>query len=96
MLVHPKNLSDATLYAIDQFVLGGGKGARVRRPVLRERSTAAGSNNPMAQYMAQRGSAIPSCSDSGACRCRRTRSPRTRRTTLPIPWNVRGTREMIN
>lgn len=25
LLVHPKNLSEATLYAIDQFVLGGGK-----------------------------------------------------------------------
>ncbi len=25
MLVHPKNLSDATLYAVDQFVLGGGR-----------------------------------------------------------------------
>ncbi|MBL4866817.1 MAG: Gldg family protein, partial [Pseudomonadales bacterium] len=25
MLVHPKNLSDRTLYAIDQFILGGGK-----------------------------------------------------------------------
>ena len=25
MIVHPKNLSDATLYAIDQFVLGGGR-----------------------------------------------------------------------
>lgn len=25
MLVHPKNLSDRTLYAIDQFVLGGGR-----------------------------------------------------------------------
>ena len=25
MIVHPKNLSDATLYAIDQFVLRGGK-----------------------------------------------------------------------
>lgn len=25
MLVHPKNLPDATLYAIDQFVLGGGR-----------------------------------------------------------------------
>ena len=24
MIVHPKSLSDATLYAIDQFVLGGG------------------------------------------------------------------------
>lgn len=25
VLVHPKNLSDATLYAVDQFVMGGGK-----------------------------------------------------------------------
>ena len=25
MLVHPKNLPDATLYAIDQFILGGGR-----------------------------------------------------------------------
>ena len=25
MIVHPKNLGDATLYAIDQFVLGGGR-----------------------------------------------------------------------
>ena len=35
LLVQPQNLSDKTLYAIDQFVLGGGKVAGLRRSALR-------------------------------------------------------------
>ena len=43
MVVHPQGLSPQTLYAIDQFVLRGGKAAGLRRSLLRGAGSAAGS-----------------------------------------------------
>jgi ABC-type uncharacterized transport system involved in gliding motility auxiliary subunit len=44
MVVHPKSLSDATLYAIDQFVLGGGHAMIFVDPLA---ESDAGGGNPM-------------------------------------------------
>jgi ABC-type uncharacterized transport system involved in gliding motility auxiliary subunit len=44
MIVHPKSLSDATLYAIDQFVLGGGHAMIFVDPLAESDS---GGRNPM-------------------------------------------------
>ncbi|MDH3587792.1 MAG: Gldg family protein [Gammaproteobacteria bacterium] len=58
MLVHPKNLSDETLYGIDQFIMRGGKAlifvdphAEVDRPVEDP-------NNPAAAFAASRSSSL--------------------------------------
>lgn len=45
MLVHPKELDEATLYAIDQFVLGGGKLLVFVDPLSQIDSDAQGHNN---------------------------------------------------
>lgn len=55
MLVHPKNLSDNTLYAIDQFVLGGGKALIFVDPRA-EMDRPANPNDPMAAMQASQSS----------------------------------------
>ena len=47
MVVHPKNLSDPTLYAIDQFVLGGGRALVFVDPHSEADSVASNPMNPM-------------------------------------------------
>lgn len=48
MIVHPKNLSDQTRYAIDQFVLKGGKAMVFVDPFAEQDKTAPNPQNPMA------------------------------------------------
>jgi len=50
VLIHPKDLSDATLYAIDQYVLAGGKLVAFVDPHCEE--DPAGQRNPMQQQQA--------------------------------------------
>ncbi|MGH8593864.1 MAG: Gldg family protein [Gammaproteobacteria bacterium] len=57
MIVHPKELSEDTLYAIDQFVLKGGKALIFVDPLAEEDSERPDPHNPMA--MPQRGSDLP-------------------------------------
>lgn len=47
LVVHPKNLPPATVYAIDQFVLGGGKAMIFVDPMAEEDRPAQDPNNPM-------------------------------------------------
>jgi ABC-type uncharacterized transport system involved in gliding motility auxiliary subunit len=47
MIVHPKSLSDATLYAIDQFVLGGGHAMIFVDPLAESDSGGGDPMNPM-------------------------------------------------
>jgi ABC-type uncharacterized transport system involved in gliding motility auxiliary subunit len=47
MIVHPKSLSDATLYAIDQFVLGGGHAMIFVDPLAESDSGGGNPMNPM-------------------------------------------------
>jgi len=55
-LVHPKYLSDATLYAIDQFVLGGGRALVFVDPHAEVEQPPNDPNNPMASMGAPRSS----------------------------------------
>ena len=64
MLVHPQNLPDKTLFAIDQFVLNGGKALVFVDPVFR---IAGGAAEP-APDPARRAPAISNrCSRPGGC-----------------------------
>ncbi len=56
MVVHPKALPDSTLYAIDQFVLGGGKLLAFVDPYCEEDVPAQDPNNPLAGMDAPRDS----------------------------------------
>ncbi len=56
MLVHPKNLSEKTLFAIDQFVLSGGRLIAFVDPLAQSEEVDADPQNPMAQLQADRSS----------------------------------------
>ncbi len=56
MLVHPKQLPETTLYAIDQFVLGGGKALVMVDPFAEEDRPPQDPRNPMAGMGYPRGS----------------------------------------
>ena len=56
MVVHPKQLPPATLYAIDQFVLGGGKALVFVDPFCEQDIPPQDPQNPMAAMMAPRNS----------------------------------------
>ncbi len=56
MLVHPKHLSDATLFAVDQFVMEGGRLLLFVDPMAQSEQIPADSQNPMVQIQADRSS----------------------------------------
>jgi len=59
MLVHPKEFEDSTLYAIDQYVLRGGKLISFVDPYAESDIPEKDPDNPMAAKMASRSSNIP-------------------------------------
>jgi ABC-type uncharacterized transport system involved in gliding motility auxiliary subunit len=59
MVVHPKNLSDDTQYAIDQFVLRGGRLLAFVDPNSSQDRSGADPNNPAAAMMADHSSDLP-------------------------------------
>ncbi len=58
MLVHPKDLGDETLYAIDQFILGGGKAMIFVDPHAEVDQPTPDPNNPAAEFAARRSSSL--------------------------------------
>ncbi len=56
LVVHPKNLSDETLFAIDQYVMKGGRLMVFVDPMAQSEEVAADPQNPMAQLQADRSS----------------------------------------
>lgn len=64
MLVHPKNLSDATLYAIDQFVLNGGRLLAFVDPYAESDEPPADPQNPLSGMNAPRNSDLSKLFDA--------------------------------
>lgn len=56
LVVHPKDLSDETLFAIDQYVMKGGRLMVFVDPMAQSEEVAADPQNPMAQLQADRSS----------------------------------------
>lgn len=56
LVVHPKKMSEATLYAIDQFVMRGGRLVVAQDPYCQEDVPASDPGNPMADLTADRSS----------------------------------------
>lgn len=59
MLVHPKELSEATRYAIDQYIMGGGKAMIFVDPHAEVETPPENPQNPMASMFAPRSSELP-------------------------------------
>jgi len=64
MLVHPKDLSDATLYAIDQFVLKGGRAIVFADPYSEAYKPPSDPKNPFAAMQAPRNSELTKLFDA--------------------------------
>lgn len=64
MLVHPKNLSTTTLYAIDQFILSGGRAILFVDPYAEADIPASDPSNPAAAMMADRSSNLQGVLDA--------------------------------
>jgi ABC-type uncharacterized transport system involved in gliding motility auxiliary subunit len=58
VLVHPKNLPPAALYAIDQYALRGGRVLAFVDPDAQSDASAADPSNPMAQFAADKSSSL--------------------------------------
>ncbi|MCX7553562.1 Gldg family protein [Marinicella sp. S1101] len=56
LVVHPKNLTEGTLFAIDQFVMNGGRLLAFVDPMAQAEEIPADPQNPMAQIQADRSS----------------------------------------
>ncbi len=59
MVVHPKGLSESALYAIDQYVVGGGKALVMVDPFCQADTSGMDPSNPMASMSADRSSTLP-------------------------------------
>ncbi|HEC16087.1 MAG TPA: hypothetical protein ENI99_05890 [Sedimenticola sp.] len=60
MLVHPRGMSSKTLYAIDQFVLGGGRSLVFVDPYAEAQQSEGDPDNPLAAMQAPRNSELDS------------------------------------
>ncbi len=58
LVVHPKNLTEATLFAIDQYVMKGGRLMAFVDPMAQSEEVPADPQNPMAQLQADRSSGL--------------------------------------
>lgn len=64
MVVHPKNLTAATLYAIDQYILGGGRAILFVDPYAEADVPPSDPSNPAAAMMADRSSNLQEMLDA--------------------------------
>ncbi|MEO0422284.1 MAG: Gldg family protein [Pseudomonadota bacterium] len=64
LVVHPKSLSEQTVYAIDQFVMGGGRAMIFVDPFSQFEQIDTDPNDPTAAMMADRSSNLPTLFDA--------------------------------
>ena len=90
LLVHPKQLSDKTLYAIDQFVLGGGRLMAFVDPFAEADVPASDPQNPMAAMSASRSSSLDKLFDAWGVRYSSLNVVGDRPHAMNVTVNERG------
>lgn len=95
VLVHPKDLPEVTLYAIDQFVLGGGKVIAFVDPYCEADQPPADPQNPLSAMMAPRASSLGALFDAWGVELVAEQLAADRANALSVTWNNRGRPEPI-
>ena len=96
VVVHPKDLPEATLYAIDQFVLGGGKVIAFVDPYCEADQPPADPQNPLSAMMAPRASTLGPLFDAWGVELVAEQLAADRANALSVTWNNRGRPEPID
>lgn len=96
MIVHPKNLGPATLYAIDQFVLRGGKVLCFVDPYCEADQPIADPSNPLSQMTASRASDLKPLFDQWGVQLVEGKLAADRDSAMHLPWtNQRGKQDEV-
>ncbi|MCZ6598393.1 MAG: Gldg family protein [Planctomycetota bacterium] len=93
LIVHPKNLSEDTLYAIDQFVLGGGRAVVLVDPYCGADNSGVDPGNPMSRFGAAKGSDLKPLFEAWGLELVPDRIAADRANALQVPQQTRGTIE---
>lgn len=95
LVVHPKSVPEPTQYAIDQFVLRGGKLMCFVDPFCDADQPPTDPQNPMAQYTAVRSSELPKLFDAWGISSPKDKLATDRKFATPVTWQRRGTLEQV-
>lgn len=95
LVVHPKSVPEPTQYAIDQFVLRGGKLMCFVDPFCDADQPPADPQNPMAQYTAVRSSELPKLFEAWGISSPKDKLATDRKFATPVTWQRRGTLEQV-
>lgn len=95
LLVHPKGLSDATQYAIDQYVLRGGKALVFVDPYCAVDEPPSDPSNPLQAMMAPRGSELPKLFSAWGIQSPKDKLAADRRFATTVSWNNAGRPEQV-
>jgi ABC-type uncharacterized transport system involved in gliding motility auxiliary subunit len=96
LIVHPKDLPPATLYAIDQFVLRGGKVLAFVDPYCEMDVPPQDPRNPMAAMMAPRSSTLGPLFDAWGVQFATDKFAGDRRNALSVTYPSRGRDERVD
>ena len=96
LAIHPKDLSDSTLYAIDQFVLRGGKVVAFVDPYAEVDQPPADPQNPLQAMMAPRASTLGKLFDAWGVELVADNMAADRANALSVTWNNRGRPEPVD
>ena len=95
VVIHPKELPEATLYAIDQFALSGGKVIAFVDPYAEVDQPPADPQNPLSAMMAPRASTLGPLFDAWGLELVEEQLAGDRVNALQVTWNNQGRPEPI-
>jgi ABC-type uncharacterized transport system involved in gliding motility auxiliary subunit len=95
LIVHPKGVQPSLAYAIDQFVLRGGKAMVFTDPYCQVDEPPSDPNNPLSGMMAPRSSELPSLFDAWGIAMPKDKLATDRKFATPVSWQNRGRFEQV-
>lgn len=94
-VVHPKNVQPGLSYAIDQFVLRGGRAMVFTDPYCQADQPPSDPQNPLRAMMAPRNSELPALFDAWGISMPKDKLATDRKFATPVSWQNRGRYEQV-